>query len=189
MWCSPEGAVWSHAACLASSKVLLPQRAPEQKATPLLICSWGLPQGSPVFIYYGHEEKMIFSPCLRSMIFFSLWGGDERAERTTQATGTQGCPLCTEKAQMKISSGSNCIHGGGTCGTWRHGASGDCSATRPQNTQRAAPASQQGSTHLPPPSTFSSLHSEHDAPAHLGEEKLSITLKCEASSLEFNLHR
>lgn len=52
-----------------------------------------------------------------------------------------------------------------------------------------SPKYSEGSPCLPPPSTFSSLHSEHDAPAHLGEEKLSITLKCEASSLEFNLHR
>lgn len=36
---------------------------------------------------------------------------------------------------------------------------------------------------------FPSLHNGCDASVHLGEEKLSITLKCEASSLEFNLHR
>lgn len=39
------------------------------------------------------------------------------------------------------------------------------------------------------PSAPFSLRSESDASAHLGEEKLSITLKCEASSLEFNLQR
>lgn len=67
-----------------------------------------------------------------------LYDGADGAERAVHTAETWGYPLCssvTEKAQLQISSGSNCTSGGspflpcGTWGIWRHRHSKDHGVT------------------------------------------------------------
>ena len=118
----------------------VPVYGPMGQAPPSLHFSHLIPcQGSP-----PHAESHRCSPLrpakqspgLRPSD--GLYDGHDGAERAVHAAGTWGCALCssvTEKAQLKISSGSNCTSGGtsflpcGTWGIWRHRRSKDHGVT------------------------------------------------------------